>query len=192
MLKRVRWAVLLLSVGCVLGFVGGVYYLYKPVLWAAVATLVGVPMALIGLGLKGAELAPVRFTPAPPDDIAALSIKATPTQVQILEDATRYQYGLSVHLEPALERLGIASEETDAHPTLIGIREVVIDGAYGLVLEFATLEDVTLDNWQEKETQMNRFFGPNVNVTATSPSPDKIAVTIVATAEATEMANSNS
>jgi hypothetical protein len=182
MLRQIRWAVLLLSVGCVLGFVGGLYYLHEPSVPAAIATLVGVPMALVGLGLKGAELAPVPITATPPDNIAELRLKATPTQLQILQDVTRYQYGISVHLEPALEKLGMTSAETDEHPPLLGIREAAIDGAYGLILEFGCLEDVTLDAWKAKEAELARFFGPNVKVIATAPKAQTVEVSIVATA----------
>jgi Protein of unknown function (DUF2854) len=182
-LQKIRWAVLLLSVGSVLGFFGGCFYLHEASVPSAIATLLGVPMALLGLALKGSELAPVpiAFTATPPATIAALRTKkATPAQTQILTDVTRYQYGSSVHLETALEKLGIASPETDEHPALLSIREAAIDDSYALILEFTALDDVSLDDWQRQEAKMAKFFGPNVKVTIDAPTPKTIEVAIVA------------
>jgi hypothetical protein len=181
-LQKIRWAVFLLSVGSVLGFFGGCYYLHEASVPSAIATLLGVPMALLGLALKGSELAPVPvvFTATPPATIAALRTKATPAQTQILNDVTRYQYGSSVHLETALEKLGIASPETDEHPALLSIREAAIDDAYGLILEFSALEDVSLDDWKRQEEKLAKFFGPNVKVAIDAPNPPTIEVAIVA------------
>jgi Protein of unknown function (DUF2854) len=183
MLLQIRWAVLLLSVGCVFAFVGGCYYLHEPVLWSAVALLTGVPMALVGLALKSTELAPVPIAAPAPTTIASLRAKATPTQTQILQEVTRYQYGSSVHLETALEKIGLSDEE-DQHPVLLSIKEADVDGSYGLVLEFGAL-NIPYAIWQEKEDKMTRFFGPNVHVTTQEISQKKVAVTIAATTTAT-------
>jgi hypothetical protein len=178
MLRQVRWAVLFLSVGCVLGFYGGCYYLYSPTVPATIATIIGVPMALVGLALKGAELAPAPFTSDPEAD--AVRSQATPTQLQIIQDVTRYQYGSSVHLEPALEKIGLADEETDEHPGLLSLREAAIDGAYALVLEFRRL-DIPAEVWQEKEAKMTTFFGPKVKVNVQPVGKKRMEVAIVAT-----------
>jgi Protein of unknown function (DUF2854) len=178
MLRQIRWAVLFLSVGCVLGFVGGCYYLHEASYPSAIATLIGVPMALGGLALKGSELAPVAITAIASPDVIKLRSQATPTQVQILEDATRYQYGASVHLETAMEKIGLESTESDDHPVLVGIREANINDAYGLVLEFNPI-DIPFEIWQDKEDKMMRFFGPNVAVKATQISPKRVEVEIV-------------
>jgi hypothetical protein len=182
-LQKIRWAVLLLSLGCVLAFFGGSYYLHEASVLSAIATLLGVPMALLGLALKGSELPPakVAFTATPPATIAALRAKkATPAQIQIFQDVTRYQYGSSVHLETALEKLGIASPETDEHPALLSIREAAIDDSYGLILEFRGLADVSFEDWKRQEEKLAKFFGPNVNVTIEAPTPKTIDVAIVA------------
>jgi Protein of unknown function (DUF2854) len=182
-LQKIRWAVLLLSVGCVLAFFGGSYYLHEASVLSAIATLLGVPMALLGLALKGSELPPakVAFTATPPATIAALRAKkATPSQLQIFQDVTRYQYGSSVHLETALEKLGIASPETDEHPALLSIREAAIDDSYGLILEFRGLADVSFEDWKRQEEKLAKFFGPNVTVTIEAPTPKTIDVAIVA------------
>jgi hypothetical protein len=178
MLRQVRWAVLLLSVGCVLGFVGGCYYFHEANLWDSVSVLVGVPMALLGLALKSQELVPVPVSEPNSATVETLRLKATPTQSQIIQDVTRYQYGMTVHLETALEKLGLADEETGEHPILLGIKEVDVEGHYGLALAFATL-DIPYSVWQEKEEQMTKFFGPDVKVTTREISSTKVEVTIV-------------
>jgi hypothetical protein len=179
MLRQIRWAVLLLSVGSVLGFVGGCYYLHEPVLWSAATLLTGVPLALLGLALKSAELAPVAIVAPSTSSVEALRAQATPTQTQIWQEVTRYQYGNAVHLETALEKLGLSDEESDEHPVLLSIQEADIDGHYGIILEFGSLE-IPAEVWQAKEDQMTKFFGPNVQVTTAAISSKKVAVTIAA------------
>jgi hypothetical protein len=178
LLRKVRWSVLFLSIGCVLSFVGGCYALKTTTLPSTVALLVGVPMTIVGLGLKGAELPPVAIV-EPTPEVEAVRSKATATQSQIILDVTRYQYGMSVHLEPALEKLGLESEEDNQHPTLLSLQETAIEGAYALVLTFGSL-DIPYEIWQGKEEQMTKFFGPGVKVATTEVTKDKkFAVTIV-------------
>lgn len=183
-LRQIRWAVLLLSVGSVLGFVGGCYYLHEPSVPSAIATLVGVPMALLGLALKGAELPPLNLPEPTPEMLALRNSKATPTQQQILDDVTRFQYGVTTHLEPALETLRIESAETDEHPPLLGLREVNLDGAYGLALAFGELEDFGFQEWKRGEAAMTKFFGPDVRVEVAEPDDgqkDYVKVMIIST-----------
>jgi Protein of unknown function (DUF2854) len=176
-LRKVRWSVLFLSIGCVLTFVGGCYALRSTSLPSTVALLVGVPMSVVGLGLKGAELAPIEIL-EPTPEIEAVRNKATVTQNQIMLDVTRYQYGMSVHLEPALEKLGLESEENNQHPTLLSIQEAAIEDSYALILTFGSL-DLPYEIWTAKEEQMTKFFGPGVNVTTTEVTKNKkFAVTI--------------
>ncbi len=177
LLRKIRWSVLFLSIGCVLSFVGGCYALKTTTLPSTVALLVGVPMSIVGLGLKGAELAPVAIV-EPTSEVEAVRSKATVTQSQIILDVTRYQYGMSVHLEPALEKLGLESEEDNQHPTLLSLQEAAIEGAYALVLTFGSL-DIPYEIWHGKEEQMTKFFGPGVQVTTAEVTKDKkFAVTI--------------
>jgi hypothetical protein len=176
-LRKIRWSVLFLSIGCVLSFVGGCYALKSTTLPSTAALLVGVPMSLVGLGLKGAELAPIVIA-EPTPEVEAVRTKATATQNQLLLEVTRYQYGISVHLEPALEKLGLESEEDNQHPTLLSVEEAAIDDAYALVLTFGSLE-IPYDVWQGKEEKMTKFFGPGVKVTTAEVAKNKkFAVTI--------------
>jgi hypothetical protein len=180
LLKNVRWAVLFLSIGSVLGFVGACYYLHEASVPSATATLIGVPMALVGLALKGAELAPVNLVTEP--EAEAVRSQATATQIQILQEVTRFQYGASVHLEPALEKIGLESPETDDHPILARVRETAIDGHYALVLGFVNLEDIPFETWQEKEDKMTRFFGPGIQASVKDLGKSRVEVTLVTTA----------
>jgi hypothetical protein len=176
-LRKIRWAVVFLSIGCVLAFVGGCYALKNTTVPSTVALLLGVPMSVVGLGLKGTELPPVAIV-EPSSEVESVRSKATSTQTQIILDVTRYQYGMSVHLEPALEKLGLESEEENQHPTLLSLQEAAIDNQYALVLTFGSLE-IPYTVWKEKEEQMTKFFGPGVAVTTAEVTKDKkFAVTI--------------
>ncbi len=177
-IRQIRWAVVFLSIGVTIAFVGGCYALKNTSIPSTVALLIGVPMSVVGLGLKGTELPPVPIVvPAP--EVDAVRNKATETQTQIILDVTRYQYGMSVHLEPVLEKLGLESEEDNEHPTLLSLEEAAIDDNYALVLTFGSLE-IPNEIWQAKEEQMTKFFGPGVKVTTKEVVKNKkFAVTIV-------------
>jgi hypothetical protein len=111
--------------------------------------------------------------------VDAVRSKATETQKQIILDVTRYQYGMSVHLEPVLEKLGLESEEDNEHPTLLSLEEAAIDDNYALILTFGSLE-IPNEVWQAKEEQMTKFFGPGVKVTTKEVVKNKkFEVTIV-------------
>lgn len=181
-LRKIRWAVLFLSIGSVLAFVGGCYALKNTSVPSTVALLIGVPMSVVGLGLKGNELAPVAIVEPEPSEaeVAAVRSQATTTQTQIILDVTRYQYGMSVHLEPALEKLGLESEEDNEHPTLLSLQEAAIEGAYGIILTFGSLE-IPYPVWKEKEEQMTKFFGPGVKVTTAEVVKDKKFTVTIAT-----------
>ena len=177
-IRQIRWAVVFLSIGVTNAFVGGCYALKNTTIPSTVALLLGVPMSVVGLGLKGTELAPVPVI-VPTPEVEAVRSKATETQTQIVLDVTRYQYGSSVHLEPALEKLGLESEEDNEHPTLLSMEEAAIGDNYALILTFGSLE-IPDEVWQGKEEQMTKFFGPGVKVTTKEVVKNKkFAVTIV-------------
>lgn len=48
-------------------------------------------------------------------------------------------------------------------PILRGVREEAQDGAYTLVLEFETKEQMTLDMWESRKGKIESFFGPGIN-----------------------------
>lgn len=47
-------------------------------------------------------------------------------------------------------------------PLLRGIREEAREGAYTLVLEFETKEQMTLDMWESRLGKIQSFFGPGI------------------------------
>lgn len=46
---------------------------------------------------------------------------------------------------------------------LRGVREEARGGAYTLVLEFETKEQMTLDMWETRVNKIETFFGPGIN-----------------------------
>lgn len=179
-LREFRLAVLLIALGSVFSLVGGSYYLKTPATWSAIVVIIGVPLFVVGLALQGAELKPASNSTEETPELEKARSKATETQVQIVKDASRFQYGMTAHLEPALEKLGLESEEDGTHPTLLDLKETVIDGAYGLLLIFGSL-DITYETWKEKEDKMTRFFGPDVKVTVEKVSEKKVQVAMIST-----------
>lgn len=142
----------------------------------------GIPVFLGGLALKAAELKPTPYTQETPPEVAKLrEEKATPTQLQIRQDVTRYRYGEQVHLQESLERLGLSPTDEE-RPILSGLREEEIDGSYGLVLEFES-SLVSWERWQEQKDKIERFFGPNIRAHLNQPEPNWVEVALVATPE---------
>jgi hypothetical protein len=185
-LRTLRFALILIAVGGVLTLIGGGAYLKTEATWATITMITGVPLLVGGLGLQAAELAPAPLLAEATPEAIALRSGATPTQRQIFQDATRYQYGLEAHLEPALERLGLKGENEDEEevwPTMLGIQEAAIEGAYAIIMHFGSLE-VPYEAWQAKEAQMTQFFGPDIVAQTEKLSDKKVQVTLVSTRSA--------
>ena len=138
----------------------------------------GIPLLLGGLALKASELKPVNFSqPTTPAVEQLRKSQATSTQNQIRDDVMRYRYGQQAHLDESLERLGLSPTDEE-RPVLIGLRETEVDGAYTLVLEFASpLMD--LDTWQQKQEKIEKFFGPGIRVDLTQPEEDQVDVAMI-------------
>lgn len=142
----------------------------------------GIPLFLIGLALKSAELKPTPKTRETPPQIEALrEQQATSTQKQILKDVTRYRYGQEVHLQESLERLGLSPTDEE-RPLLDGLHETETDGAYTLVLEFAS-PLMPFETWEEKQPKIERFFGPGVRAKLSQPTPERVELALVAALE---------
>lgn len=140
----------------------------------------GIPLLLGGVALKITELRPVPLTIPTTSEVEALrDTQATDTQKQIFDDLTRYRYGQEAHLDSALKFLGLAPSDDD-RPTIVGIREENIDGAYAMILEFDS-PFITLEMWQNKIEKMTTFFGPGVRVEVTQPEEERVDLFIVAT-----------
>jgi hypothetical protein len=145
----------------------------------------GIPLLLIGLALKAAELQPVPYSQPPSAQAEALrEQQATPTQLQIRKDVRRHRYGQYVHLEPALKALNLILSN-DERPALVGMREEAREGCYALVLEFDS-PTVAFSKWQDKQDKMTRFFGPRVAVDLSQPQEGRVELVIIAQPEVTQ------
>lgn len=130
---------------------------------SSLALIYGFPMTVLGAALGYAQLepAPCKTTKAA---FQLRESQMTDIQKQIREDCIRFRYGDEQHLEEALDKIfrfnksnGIPRKSA---PILTGLREVVVDGSYTLVLEFqSTLDEV---KWQDRVPKFQGFFGPGI------------------------------
>ncbi|EIE23672.1 hypothetical protein COCSUDRAFT_66039 [Coccomyxa subellipsoidea C-169] len=133
---------------------------------AALLLIYGFPITLLGFALSYAQLKPVPCKTT----VQALSLReaqATDIQKQLREDVTRYRYGDEQHLDEALNRIFQFGRQTGIPrrltPLLRGVREEAREGAYTLVLEFETKEQMTLEMWETRLNKIETFFGPGIN-----------------------------
>jgi hypothetical protein len=178
MLRQISLANLALVVGGIIAAVGfGAYFTDQPTLNLA-GFFYGIPLLLGGLALKAAELEPVVFTQPTSDEILALrEQQATDTQNQVRKDVTRFRYGQTAHLDDALERLGLAPTDEE-RPMLRGLREVAVDGAYGLILEFDS-PLMPIEIWEEKQQKIATFFGPGLHAKVSKTAENKIELALI-------------
>lgn len=179
MLGQIPLAGLGLVVGSILTTIGLAAYFADNATLNLIGFFYGIPLVLGGLALKVAELKPVPYSqPTSPEVLALRDQQATQTQKQLRRDVTRFRYGQNVHLERALNYLGLSPTD-DERPILQSLQETAIDGAYALVLEFAS-PLISLEKWQQKQEKMTKFFGPGVRVEISQPQADQITVTLIA------------
>ena len=183
MFRQISLANLALVVGGIIAAVGfGAYFTDRPTLNLA-GFFYGIPLLLGGLALKAAELEPVVFTEPTSAEVLALREKqATDTQNQVRKDVTRFRYGQTAHLDDALERLGLAPTDEE-RPMLRGLREVAVDGAYGLILEFES-PLMPIENWLEKQEKITTFFGPGLHAKISQIAEDKVELALITGAKA--------
>jgi Protein of unknown function (DUF2854) len=163
MLRQTSLATLGLSLGCILSVVGIVAYIADYATLNLVGFFYGIPLVLGGLALKTSELAPVPLSqPTPPEVLALREAQATTTQNQVRKDITRYCYGQVAPLDRALSYLELNPSPEDI-PQLKTWREIAVDGAYTLVLEFESPQ-IPLEVWQQKQQQIEKYFGPGIRV----------------------------
>ena len=179
MFRQISLGALGLAVGSVLTVVGFAAYFADYATLNLAGFFYGIPLLLGGLALKAAELKPVPFTqPTPTEVIRLREQQATATQNQIRKDITRYRYGQQAHLDESLKRVGLSPTDEE-RPILQGLREVNVNGAYGLVLEFDS-PFVSLETWEGKREKMETFFGPGIRVEITPQESDRIEVSLIA------------
>jgi hypothetical protein len=180
MLRQISLGSVGLVVGGILTVVGFVAYASANATLNLVGFFYGIPVLLGGLALKSAELKPVPFTvPTASTTETLRDQQITDTLKQVINDVTRYRYGQNDHLDDVLTALGLSPTDEE-RPTLIGLREEAIDGAYTLVLEFDS-PMITMDTWQQRREKMERFFGPNVRVKFDKAEEDFVDVSLIVT-----------
>lgn len=183
MAQKISLSLVLLAVGGVLTVIGFVAYFQENATLNLAGFFYGIPVLLGGLALKAAELEPVPYAAETSPDVVKLrEQQATPTQNQVRSDVTRYRYGQEAHLDEVLERLGLAPSDAE-RPELVSVREVAVEGRYGLVLAF-DCPRIPLSTWQEKQAKFERFFGPHVEAAIAQPAENQVELTLIAVPEA--------
>ena len=139
--------------GGVLAFVGMTAYFTDSVNLSVPTFFYGVPILLIGLGLKTAEIGPVMLINR--DKFKLDEFKRPKEITNLVEDVTRWRYGQKAHLESSLEALKLWDE--DNPPQLIELEEVHKSEKNGLRMRFIT-NSVPFEQWLKKQERLNRFF----------------------------------
>lgn len=180
MLRRISLATLGLVVGIILTSIGIIAYATDNATLNLAGFFYGIPLVLGGMALKSAELKPIPFSEPTDANILALrEQQATITQNKLRRDVTRYCYGQDVHLDRALKTIGLAPNNAEL-PALQSLQETEVDGAYALVLQFAS-PTIPREMWAQKIEKMEKFFGPGVRITVSQPEGDRIDLTLIAT-----------
>jgi hypothetical protein len=150
----------------------------------------GIPVLLIGIALRTAQLKPVPYSEPTTDDVAAArELYATDNQKQIRKDMLGYRYAEKAHLGESLEALGLAPTDEE-RPLITALRETLTDGAYTLVIEFDS-PMMNLEKWQSKQTKMVEFFGPDIRVEIEQPEEEYIDLLLISTRKADSTASSD-
>ncbi|NEP15660.1 MAG: DUF2854 domain-containing protein [Leptolyngbya sp. SIO4C1] len=178
MLRKIPLGSVLLTVGGVLTVIGFAAYFAEQATLNLVGFFYGIPILLGGLALRASELKPVPYSQPTSDTVLALrEQQATQTQNQIRQDVTRFRYGQEVHLDVALERLGLSPND-NMRPVLSGLREEMRDGAYTLVLEFDS-PFMPIEKWHAKQPKIETFFGPGIRAEIEQPSDKRVDLALV-------------
>ncbi len=139
--------------GGVLAFIGMTAYFTNSVNLSVPTFFYGVPILLIGLGLKTSEIPPVTLIN---DKSFRLNKFNRPKELTALvKDVTRWRYGIKAHLESSLEALNLWNE--DNPPQLKEIEEITKEDKSGLRMHFE-INDVPFEEWIGKQERLNRFF----------------------------------
>ena len=179
MLGQLPLALLGLGVGGILTVVGFIAYATGNSTLNLAGFFYGIPLVLGGLALKAAELKPIPFSVLTSSDLLKLrASSATDTQKQIIKDVTRYRYGQEAHLDEALMKVGLRPTDEE-RPILVSLKEVSLDGAYCLILEFYS-PLIKLETWQERREKIEKFFGPGIRVEIKQVAEDRIDVAMIA------------
>lgn len=177
MLRKIPLAAVGLTVGGILTAIGFYAYAVGMNTLNLAGFFYGIPLLLGGLALKAAELKPIPYTAETSPEIKELRSQATPTQEQLRKDVTRYRYGQEAHLDESLSKLGLSPTDED-RPILVGIQEQSREGAYTLLMEFYS-PFFSLEQWEERQEKIEKFFGPNIKAEITQPQTSKIELALI-------------
>ena len=144
---------IIIAAGGILAFIGMTAYFTDSVNLSVPTFFYGVPIFLIGLGLKTSEIPPVKL-------FDKTNFKNNPFNrpkelTALVKDVTRWRYGIKAHLESSLEALNLWDEENP--PQLKEIEEITKEDKNGLRMHFE-INAVPLEKWFEKQERLNRFF----------------------------------
>ena len=144
---------IIIATGGVLAFIGMTAYFTDSVNLSVPTFFYGVPIFLIGLGLKTSEIPPADLL----DNVNFKNNKFNrPKELTALvKDVTRWRYGIKAHLESSLEALDLWDE--DNPPQLKVIEEITKEDKNGLKMHFE-VNAVPIKKWKEKQERLNRFF----------------------------------
>ena len=140
-------------VGGFLAFIGMTAYFTESVNLSVPTFFYGVPILLIGLGLKTAEIPPVILINK--KDFKVNKFNRPKELTALVKDVTRWRYGIKAHLESSLEALNLWNE--DNPPQLKEIEEIIKENKNGLRMHFE-INDVPFEKWIDKQERLNRFF----------------------------------
>ncbi len=169
--------------GTVLTVVGTIAYTGGNANLSLPTIFYGIPILLGGLALKSSELPPPqRLTPPGPFKDLREEPASEPLR-KLVADVCRWRYGQKAHLESSLEALKLWDEE--APPQLVSVAELNCDGQYGLELTFACA-GVKTARWQDQESRLGRFFGPNLSASVEALPAEQVRLTLRAHAPAAE------
>ena len=113
----------------------------------------GVPILLIGLALKTTEVPPVVLLNK--EKFKTKSLNRPEEITNLVNDVTKWRYGIQAHLESSLEVLKLWNEENP--PILSEIEEITKDQKNGLRMHFE-INSVPVDEWIKKKERLSRFF----------------------------------
>ncbi|MEL6442240.1 MAG: DUF2854 domain-containing protein [Cyanobacteria bacterium J06621_8] len=177
MLRKIPLAGVCLTVGGILTVVGFYAYAVGMSTLNLAGFFYGIPLLLGGLALKVTELKPVPYTAEITAEIKQLRSQATPTQEKLRKDITIYRYGQEAHLFYFLNKFGLSPIDEE-RPILSGIQEQSRDGAYTLLMEYYS-PFFSLEDWQVRHQQIEKFFGPDIKAEITQPGESRIDIALI-------------
>ena len=143
----------IVTTGGVLAFIGMTAYFTDSVNLSVPTFFYGVPIFLIGLGLKTSEIPPVKLFDN--ENFKKDRFNRPKELTALVKDVTRWRYGIKAHLESSLEALNLWDEDNPSQ--LKEIEEITKDYKNGLRMHFV-INNVSFEKWTEKQERLNRFF----------------------------------